>query len=90
LKIGDEIPAETASFRSTTVSAVREDWMVEVIGLELETHHPVIEPVSASRRERKFLMQRQAGKHSPFACKRPILETGPACEMPPFQRNKCN
>jgi hypothetical protein len=41
------------------------DWVVEVIGLELETHHPVIEPVSASRRERKFLMQRQAGKQSP-------------------------
>src|SRR5258705_8779184 len=30
LKIGGKIPAETASFRSTTVSAVREDWMVEV------------------------------------------------------------
>src|SRR5258706_8698369 len=28
LKIGHKIPAETASFRSTTVSAVREDWMV--------------------------------------------------------------
>jgi hypothetical protein len=28
LKIGDKIPAETASFRSTTVSAVREDWVV--------------------------------------------------------------
>jgi hypothetical protein len=28
LKIGDKIPAETASFRSTTVSAVREDCMV--------------------------------------------------------------
>src|SRR6266849_4075875 len=28
LKIGNKIPAETASFRSTTVSAVREDWMV--------------------------------------------------------------
>ncbi len=28
LKIGGKIPAETASFRSTTVSAVREDWMV--------------------------------------------------------------
>jgi hypothetical protein len=27
-KIGGQIPAETASFRSTTVSAVREDWMV--------------------------------------------------------------
>ncbi len=28
LKIGGKIPAETASFRSTTVSAVREDWVV--------------------------------------------------------------
>ena len=28
LKMGDKIPAETASFRSTTVCAVREDWMV--------------------------------------------------------------
>jgi hypothetical protein len=27
---------------------VREDWMVEIVGLELETHHPVIEPVSPS------------------------------------------
>jgi hypothetical protein len=27
-KIGDKIPAVTASFRSTTVSAVREDWVV--------------------------------------------------------------
>jgi hypothetical protein len=34
----------------------------EVIGLELETHHPVIEPVSAPRRERKFPMQRRARK----------------------------
>jgi len=28
VEIGHKIPAETASFRSTTVSAVREDWMV--------------------------------------------------------------
>ena len=28
LKIGCKIPAETASFRSTAVSAVREDWVV--------------------------------------------------------------
>jgi hypothetical protein len=27
-KIGGKTPAETASFRSTTVSTVREDWMV--------------------------------------------------------------
>ena len=26
------------------------NWVVEVIGLELETHHPVIEPVSVSLR----------------------------------------
>jgi hypothetical protein len=35
--------------------------MVETIGLELETHHPVIEPVSASRRERKFQRNRNCG-----------------------------
>ncbi len=34
--------------------------MVETVGLKLVTHHPVIEPVSALRRERKFLPQRQA------------------------------
>jgi hypothetical protein len=41
LKIGCKIPAETASFRSTAVSAVREDWMVvDAVGCE---------PVSASK-----------------------------------------
>src|SRR5258706_6256828 len=35
LKIGGKIPAETAYFRSTTVSAVREDWMVvDAVGCE--------------------------------------------------------
>src|SRR5258705_12114528 len=41
LKIGGKIPAETASFRSTTVSAVREDWMVVCAVTR--------EPVSASQ-----------------------------------------
>jgi hypothetical protein len=36
--------------------------MVELVGLKLGTHHPVTEPVSAMRRERKFPPQRQAGK----------------------------
>ena len=31
--------------------------VVETVGLELRTHHPVIEPVSTSRREREFMMQ---------------------------------
>jgi hypothetical protein len=43
-------------------SLIPEDCVVEVIGLELETHHPVIEPVSDPRRERKFPMQRLARK----------------------------
>jgi hypothetical protein len=52
LKIGGKIPAEAASFRSTMVSAVREDWMVEVVGHKLATHHPVIEPVSTKTNPR--------------------------------------
>jgi hypothetical protein len=33
-----------------------------VVRFKLETHHPVVEPVSAMRRERKFSPQRQAGE----------------------------
>ena len=29
-------------------------WVVEVLGHKLETHHPVVEPVSPLSRERKF------------------------------------
>ena len=61
---------------------VYEDWVVETVGLKLGTHHPVVEPVSASRRERKFPMQRQAVKTHPFAYKRPILETGQHAKCP--------
>ena len=41
---------------------VCEGRMVETVGLKLVTHHPVIEPVSALRRERKYPPRRQAGK----------------------------
>jgi hypothetical protein len=57
-----EIPAETPCLASCRKPAVYEDRMVEIVGLELVTHHPVIEPVSAPRRERKFPTKRQAGK----------------------------
>jgi hypothetical protein len=43
-------------------SSIPEDWVVEALGLELETHQPVIEPVSAVERERKFSTQRRASK----------------------------
>src|SRR5882724_11400448 len=46
--------------------------MVELVGLELVTHHPVIEPSLRQSRERKFLMQRQAGKNGLFTPQRPV------------------
>jgi hypothetical protein len=67
-KIGGKIPAETASFRSTTVSAVREDWMVETIWTKLAAPHAGIEPsLRKSSRERNFLLQRPGGEMGSFA-----------------------
>ena len=57
-----EIPAETPYSASSQKPAVCEEWMVEAVGHKLETHHPVVEPVSALSRERKFAMQRRARK----------------------------
>lgn len=42
-----KVPAETPYLGSCQKPAVYEGWMVEVIGLELATHH-LIEPVSAA------------------------------------------
>jgi hypothetical protein len=69
-KSGDEtgeIPAETASLRSTTVSAVREDWMVETIWTKLPAPHAVIETsLRYSSQERNFLLQRPGGETGSF------------------------
>jgi len=46
-KLVAQIPAQAAYLNLTGNYPVRKDWMVEVIGLKLVTHHPVIEPVSA-------------------------------------------
>ena len=67
-----EMPTETTPFESARKSAVWKDWMVELVGLELVTHHPVIEPSLRQSRERKFLMQRQAGKNGLFTPQRPV------------------
>jgi hypothetical protein len=42
-----EIPPETPYLASSRNGAVCGDWVVEVVGLKLGTHHAVIEPVSA-------------------------------------------
>jgi hypothetical protein len=48
-----KIPAETAHLQSTTVSTVREDWMVEMVWFELAAPHAVLSNrVSASRLDR--------------------------------------
>jgi len=44
-------PAETPYLASHRKHTVCKGWMVEVVGLKLATHHPVIEPVSAQARE---------------------------------------
>ena len=43
-----EIPAETPYLALCRKRAVCEDWVVEVVGHKLATHHPVIEPVSVT------------------------------------------
>jgi hypothetical protein len=61
------IPAETACFQSTTVSAVREDWMVETIWTKLAAPHAVIETsLRNSSQERNFLLQRPGGETGSF------------------------
>jgi hypothetical protein len=77
-----EIPAETPYSESYRKRAVCEDWMVEVVGHKLATHHPVIEPVSAPSRERKFTMQRRARKGRLIAWQRPIQRRAGSAKSP--------
>src|ERR1700730_1148480 len=73
LKIGGEIPAETAPFRSTTVSAVREDWMVETIWTKLHAPHAVIENQSPNLEPGTEFFAAETGEQNPpFR----LLETG--------------
>jgi hypothetical protein len=66
--MGGKIPAETASFRSITVSEVRQDWVVETIWTKLPAPHAGIEPVSeTSSQKRNFLPQRPGAEMGSFA-----------------------
>jgi hypothetical protein len=55
---------------------------VETVVLELGTYYPVIEPISASRRERDFRPQRQRRKCRVFADGDPRTETRPDSKSP--------
>src|SRR6266403_3008830 len=61
-----EIPAETPYSESYRKRAVCEDWMVEVVGHKLKTHHPVIEPVSDIRVGNGIFRCRDGGSRSAF------------------------
>jgi hypothetical protein len=61
---GPEIPAETPYLALYRKRAVCKGWMVETVGLELGTHHPVIEPASAER----IVGQAEFGRLLMFFC----------------------
>jgi hypothetical protein len=61
-----EIPAETPYLASYRKRAVCGDWMVEVVGHKLKTHHPVIEPVSDTRVGNGIFRCRDGGSRSAF------------------------
>jgi hypothetical protein len=61
-----EIPAETPYLAWYRKRAVCGDWMVEVVGHKLKTHHPVIEPVSDIRVGNGIFRCRDGGSRSAF------------------------
>jgi hypothetical protein len=69
-----KVPAETPCLASYRKYAVCKGWMVEALGHKLETHHPVVEPVSPLSRERKFATAYHPPEISP--------ETRRECESP--------
>jgi hypothetical protein len=58
--------AETACFGSTENRVVCGDWMAELVGLKLMTHHAVIETVSAIRVGNEIFRCRDGGSNSAF------------------------
>ena len=73
---------------TTSWGTICGDWVVELVGLKLGTHHPVIEPVSAMRRERKFPPQRQAGKRRLITQERQIQRRAKA-PIPAHELRDC-
>ena len=70
-----EIPAETPYSESYRKRAVCEDWMVEVVGHKLKTHHAVIEPVSEIGAGNGIFRCRDKGSNPPFCLVETDAET---------------
>jgi hypothetical protein len=67
MKTGGKIPAKMASFLSTAVFAVREDWMVETIWTKLHAPHADIELVSNTRARNGIFCCRDRGPNWPHS-----------------------
>jgi hypothetical protein len=65
-------------------SSIPEDWVVEVVGLELETHHAVIEPVSACAGNGNFRCRDGGSKIRLFPRRETDTETTRSGQKPPF------
>src|SRR5258706_4987436 len=70
-----KIPAERPYLTSYWKRAVCGDWMVEVVGHKLKTHHPVIEPVSDIRVGNGIFRCRDGGSRSAFCLAETDAET---------------
>jgi len=85
-----EIPAETHYFSSCRKRAVCKDWMVEVVGHKLKTHHPVIEPVSDIRAGNvNFFDAETEGPDPPFCLAETDAGTRTNSKKARCSRDKC-
>src|SRR6266403_2367135 len=70
-------------------SSIPEDWVVEVVGHKLETHHPVIEPVSDIRVGNGISRCRDGGSRSAFLSCRDSRGDKDELEKARCSRDKC-
>jgi hypothetical protein len=84
-----KIPPETPYLASFRKCAVCGDWMVEVVGLELETHQPVIERVSTKAGNGSLWCRDRCAKRA-LLRSRDRSRDGPDMRKAPIPRSKCN
>jgi hypothetical protein len=77
-----EIPAETPYLASYRERAVCKGWVVELVGLKLVTHQPVIEPVSSVEPGTEFCDAETGAQLSLFRPAETNLETREGAKSP--------
>jgi hypothetical protein len=85
---GQKSPQKTPYLGSSRKPAVCKGWVVEVVGLKLVTHHPVIEPVSARAGNGNFQCRDRPAKAGSSPSRDGVGDAQGA-RKPPFPRYKC-